>query len=441
LKGRTHRIIFGSGALVLSTFITFASGFILAGLLARYFTPEEFGLWGILISLNGIFINGFDWGFGNALRNKIAGLNVQANHEEGRTYFLSIFMWFILSAVILSALFWAIKPFVPWDILLKSNNPDIIDIGSSLFIIGGVFFALNIAFNLYSSGFFGYQESHWNALFNSISKLSILAVTVLLIFLGKSFFFINIATFSAILASSILGFASFLVIRKWPLIVVGMKRSIEVVKELWRKSAQFALLQVFSILLLNADLLVVSKASGLIAAGDYFIVKRLFLVVSTLHFALLLPIWSAYTESIESMDYAWAKKMLISTSSYTVVLFAAGMAGMMLFGRYIALLWTGKEISDPRLYLWMGVWSLFYGWNNCFSVFLNAIGRLKRQAILVSTGAIVFFPLGVLLGEHWGSVGICWALIVVSIPVAISNPLESYRIMRSYIHKSVMERG
>ncbi len=441
MKGRTQRILFGSGALVLSTFITFATGFILAGFLARYFTPEEFGLWGILISLNGIFINGFDWGFGNALRNKIARLNAQANHGEGRVYFLSIFMWFVVSAVILSAVFWGLKPFVPWDVLLKSKNPDLVGIGSSLCIIGGMFFAFNIAFNLYSSGFFGYQESHWNALFNSISKLSILAVTVLFVFLGKSFFLVNIATFSAILASSMLGFASFLMIRRWPLVAIGIRKSLDIVKELWRKSAQFALLQIFSILLLNADLLVVSKASGLTAAGDYFIVKRLYLVVSALHFALLLPIWSAYTESIEGMDYAWAKKMLTTTSFYTFALFAAGIAGMMLLGPYIAHIWTGKEITDLRLFFWMGVWSLFYGWSNCFSIFLNAIGRLKRQATLVGLGAAVFFPLGVLLGERWGPVGICWALVLVSIPVAISNPFESYRIMKGYVHGGIMEEG
>jgi O-antigen/teichoic acid export membrane protein len=49
-------------------------GLILAGMLARYFTPEEFGLWSILISLNGVLLSGFDFGFGNALRNRMAQL-------------------------------------------------------------------------------------------------------------------------------------------------------------------------------------------------------------------------------------------------------------------------------------------------------------------------------------------------------------------------------
>ena len=62
--------------------------------------------------------------------------------------------------------------------------------------------------------------------------------------------------------------------------------------------------------------------------------------------------------------------------------------------------------------------------------FLNAIGRLKRQAGLVTLGAALFVPLGVVLGRRWGAVGICWALILVSLPVAFSNPIEAFRALR-----------
>lgn len=429
---RTNRVLFGSGALLISTFITFATGLILAGVVARYFSVEEFGLWGIVISLNGIFLNGFDWGFGNALRNRLAQVKALGNSGEGRIYFLSTFFWFLCSALILTSVFWLLKPFIPWDVLLRSENRSITNLGASLFVIGGSLFALNVAFNIYSAGFFGYQESHWNAFFNSVSKLAVLAVTTLSIFLGMSFFFVNISAFLAILASSIFGFASFLFIRKWPLSTIGLRRFVDVFKELWRKSAQFAVLQVFSTILLNADLLVVSKSLGLGEAGDYFIVKRLYLVVSTLHFAFLLPIWSAYTESVEVMDYSWAKKTLLNTSYFTVALFLAGTVAMMLFGQQLALFWTGKRITNAWVFFWMGSWSILYGWNNCFSVFLNALGRLKRQAGLVSIGTVLFFPIGVFFGERWGLAGVCWALILAHIPVALSNPYESFCILKDF---------
>jgi O-antigen/teichoic acid export membrane protein len=189
---------------------------------------------------------------------------------------------------------------------------------------------------------------------------------------------------------------------------------------------------VFSLLLLNGDLLVVSNASGLGAAGDYFIVKRLFLVLSTLHFALLLPIWSEYTRAIEQGDHAWAGAALSRTACLTCLLFCLGGACLALAGRPVAFIWTGREIGDSGLFFWLAVWGLLYGWNNCFSVFLNAIGRLRRQVILVMAGAAAFFPLGIVLGRHWGATGICWALILVSLPAAFSNPIESFQALRGY---------
>jgi O-antigen/teichoic acid export membrane protein len=408
----------------------------MAGLIARFFSPEQFGLWGILISLNGIFINGFDLGFGNALRNKIAQLNASGKNDECRFYYFSIFEWFLISAVFLSIVFLLIKPLVPWGLILKTDNAGLIKDGAALFIIGCVVFAFNIAFNLFSSGFFGFQESHFNGVFNSVSKFSVLAVTVIFIYAGVSFYNINVLTFLAILASSVIGFLSFLYIRKWRVMIPTFRESVAVVKELWRKSAQFAFLQVFSIVILNADMFVVSASSGLTSAGDYFVVKRLYLVISALHFALILPLWSAYTAAIEKNDFVWVGKMLKKTIIGTVVIFISGVLFMILLGEHISYLWTGKKINDMWLYLWMGVWSILYGWNNCFSVFLNAVGKLKRQVIFVGLGTAAFFPLGVYLGGIYGTVGICMALVLTSVPVAVSNPIESFMLLKNAFSKS-----
>lgn len=69
---RTKRIWVGSISLLGSTGVTLLVRVLMAGILARYFSPEEFGMWAILMSLNRILLNGFDFGFGNALRNKSA---------------------------------------------------------------------------------------------------------------------------------------------------------------------------------------------------------------------------------------------------------------------------------------------------------------------------------------------------------------------------------
>jgi len=242
---RTQKIWVGSLSLLGSTGVTIVVGIFMAGILARYFSSEEFGLWSILMSLNGILVNGFDLGFGNALRNRLAQLysNPDLARKEGPGYFFSIFFWFILSAAILTGLFFTLKPRVPWGLLFRSENSELVNQGASLLILGASILAFNIAFNLYTSGFFGYQETHWNALLNGFSKLSLLCFLAALVILQRSFFFINLMFFLLTLAASMVSFFIFLNRRKWPLQIPALASIWAKVKELWGKSAQFALLQ------------------------------------------------------------------------------------------------------------------------------------------------------------------------------------------------------
>ncbi|NWF56552.1 MAG: oligosaccharide flippase family protein [Syntrophaceae bacterium] len=431
---RTQKIRRGSLSLLGSTGVTIGVGVLMAGILARYFSPEEFGMWAILMSLNGILINGFDFGFGNALRNKLAYLYGQKETAgpQPRIYFLSVFYWFIFSAIFLTVLFFVAKWLIPWELLFRSQNPGLVGEGSFLIAVGGSILAFNIAFNIFSSGFFGYQESHWNALFNGLSKLGLLACTLLFVFLGRSFFFINFTLFLVTLAVSIFAWGIFLKVRQWPLGLIPPLTIWEKIKELWRPSAQFAALQIFSTGLLNADYFVVSGVLGLETVGDYFLIKRVYLVLAGFHFALLLPIWSAYTEALATRDFAWIDRTLRITVGYTLLIFVAGILVMVLLGDRIIYLWTGKWVQTPSLFFWLGIWGLVYGWSNCFSVFLNGTGHLKWQVLWVVCAAFGFPPLAIFLGQGLGALGICLALIVVSLPVTFSNPLESFALVRGY---------
>jgi len=434
---RTQKIRLGSLSLLGSTGVTLAVGILMAGILARYFSPEEFGMWAILMSLNGILINGFDFGFGNALRNKLANLygEKETAGTQPRVYFLSVFYWFILSAIFLTGVFCLAKWVLPWEILFHSQNPRLIAEGSFLIAAGGSILAFNIAFNTYSSGFFGYQESQWNAIFNGLSKLGLLGATLGLVLLGLSFFSINLALFLVTLGVSVVGWFFFLKARQWTLEGVAWQTIWEKIKELWRPSALFAMLQIFSTGLLNADYFLVSGFLGLETVGDYFLVKRIYLVLGSFHFALLLPIWSAYTEALANRDFAWIDQTLRKTIGYTLLIFVTGIFVMVLLGDRIIYLWTGKWVQTTSLFFWLGVWGLIYGWSNCFSVFLNGTGHLKWQVLWVVSAAFAFVPLALLLGKGLGALGICLALIIVSLPVTVSNPWESFRIVRGYREK------
>ncbi len=423
----TKKVFIDSITYVISTFFVSLIWLVLTGLMAHHFTAYQFGLWSLVITINSLCLS-LDLGFANALRNKIASLfaNDRNNDKEELAYFFSTFYVFLSIVVVLSLLTLFSKNFIPWNILFNTSDQAIILEGSKLFIIAIIFSLFNVVFSLNMAGFFGYQESFWNSLFAFLSKLSILVLTVCFISIRISFFWTTVLLFAGILFSSIFAFNFFLHKRKWKILYIEYKELIYKLKELWSKSIYFAFLQLFAVIYLWLDMFIVTKNFGLEVVGDYSLVKRGYLVFSTLYLAFLAPIWSAYTVAIEKNDIAWAKKVLNKSCLIVFFIFIPLIFFICIFGAKIIYFWTGKHINNLSLYLLLGIWSLVYSWNNCFSIFLNATGNLKLQIFLIGLAIVLFIPLSNYFGKYYGVAGICTALILVSLPIAVSNPIQSY---------------
>jgi len=429
---RSSNVLYGALSLSISQVLVSLIGFILTGILARYFMPDEFGLWSLAISLTGI-LAGFDLGFCNALRNKLAQVYARKIDEnrEGQIYFLSLFYWFLFWALCLNLVAIVLKPYVPWGALFNSNKISVIKEGSLIFVIGIAISAINLAFSIGSAGFFSYQESHWIAVFSLLPRFLILIVTILFIYLHLPFFPITVMFFLLTLLSSAVSAYFFLHRRKWKIIFINIAIIWQKIQELWNKSFQFALLQLFGALYISLDIFLVSKIFGLEMAGEYSIVKKLYVLFGCVHFCFLMPIWSAYTEAVELRDFEWVEKIIKKSAFYTIIAFVAATIIFTIFGNSIVYLWTGKHITNMLFYFILGIYSLIFGWVNCFSVFLNSIGKLKTQIILFSLGSLCLIPFSLYLSRTFGLIGICYALVITVIPLAISNPIQSYFFIKN----------
>jgi hypothetical protein len=80
----------------------------------------------------------------------------------------------------------------------------------------------------------------------------------------------------------------------------------------------------------------------------------------------------------------------------------------------------------------MSIWSLIYGWKSCFSVLLTGTGNIKLQTLLDALSAIFIIPLSMFLGHRVGIIGICLAKAIVTVPVAVSNPVQCIAILKKY---------
>ena len=428
--GRTWRVLVGSASTVLSRFSALALGLLLTGIVARHLSPELFGLWAILTFLVAV-VPVLDIGIALALRNRLArNYGDSSRDEENRICFFSVFYTYIGLAMVLVAALWILKGFIPWAALFNTRDPGLIRVGSLGMTAALSILVASLPFSVATAGFFSYQQTHWNCMFEFVRSLAVTCSVAMLVFFQARFLSLVLAFSTAMLAASVVSFWFFLKKRRWKPAVVGPRSVINNVTGLIRKSVQFGLMQLSATVIFATQSLVVANVAGLKDAGEYALVQKMFLVLNTLHFAVLAPLWSAYTESVASKDLAWVKKALAWSVAYTIAVYTAGTVGLYVFGKPLIALWTGKTVENTLLYALMGLWVFVNGWVNCFSVYLNGIGRLKIQTALIVPAAAAYVPLAHYCSSRLGIIGVCLASTVVLLPLTISNPIQSIASFR-----------
>jgi O-antigen/teichoic acid export membrane protein len=364
-------------------------------------------------------------------------LYAQKNDKENQVYFFSACYVLGLTSLIIILLIYLVNFFIPWEVVFKTNNYSIVKTGSFLFLFFSSITMISLPLGLSDKVFYSYQESWWSAIFLLLMALLLLVSSIIFVYIHSSFITVVSSLSLVGLITSVCSFVVMLRRRKWNIIMINCKTILEKVKELLPQSLQFLFIQLPSVLLLCLDTSIVSKTTGLESAGDYFLVKKLSFFFATIYLSLFAPIWPCYTEAIERGDLRWVKKALYSIGIITIAVYVIFIFLFSLFGDYIIYLWTGRHIKLPALYILLGIWGFLHSWGSCFSVFLNATGNLKLQSLLLTLGVIVLFPLSLFLGAKYGTLGICLAWVIVSLPLAISNPIQSFVFikMKSRLNK------
>jgi len=419
---RTKKYILGASTSIFSQFISTTVAVVTTGILTRYFTAEEFGIWSILTTFFSLLL-GLDLGFGNALKNKLseyyANNNVPGNEEKARQSFYSIFYVFLFWTALLSIIIFFSKNNLPWHHLIKTQNSNLYYVSINILTIALMFFSINAALQIYANGFYAYQETHFISIINIINKFVFFVFIIFAVYEKLNFKVISIIYLIIVLVTSLLGLIIFIKKRKWAKLRVSVKNVMNTVKSLYRYSIQFTLLQVISIILINIDIFLISNKMGLVMVGNYSLLKKIYLFSMSFHVIVLFPLWPAFTEAILKKDKQWVKKMLIRIVSLSIIIFSLLAVFLYFLGDRIIYLWSGKTIHLSLSFLIMGIYFLLFAVGNCFSVFLNSINKLKWQILIGFGGVLAIIPLSNFLIKIYGINGLIIALIIISIPGTI----------------------
>lgn len=401
---------------------------LLVPLTLNYLTAYEFGIW---LTLSSIFtwINYFDIGLGNGLRNRLTVSMAKGDNKLGQIYISTSF--FILSSVItfVFLLFLAVQPFLDWSKILNVRSSEVADL-NKVIILSFAFFCINFLFKIIGIIYAAAQKPAINDLITLLGSLLSLIIIFILTKTSDGVLLYVALAFSA--APTIVLFVAY------PVTFYGyfkeFKPRISAIKlkyagDLMNLGVQFFILQISGLIIFGTSNIIISRILGPEEVAPYNIAFRYFGIATMIFSIILAPMWSASTDAFAKGDLNWIKRSmqkmvkvsLFSTMGVLVLILASDLAYH---------LWIGSVVIIPlKLTLWMGLYTIIALWSTCFSTFLFGIGKLRVQIINIVIVSLIFIPLALGLTKMMGISGIVIALCLTNLSGAVLNPIQYYKII------------
>ena len=373
---------------------------IIVPLTLHYLDASKYGIWLTLISIVG-WIEFFDVGLGNGLRNKLSEALVKEDQILAKRYVSTTYALAILIITFLFILFLIVNPFINWSVLLNTSK----ELNSELKIltlIVATVFSLRFILQLINTIFMANQRPALYNFSNFVSNFLSLIVIYILTLTSKG---------SLIYLSITLGF--------YPLVLIilsiiffkkdyrGFKPEYKFIdfklaKELTSLGLKFFIIQISSLILFSTDNIIIAHLFGPAEVTSYFIAYKYFGITAFIFAVINAPFWSAYTEAYQKGDIQWIRNINTKLKKIWLLMTAIGLI-LLLISNYIYEFWVGKDIYIPYL-LSIGMF-LYFAEHDLASIYLsfvNGIGKLKLQLVFAIAGGILNIPLSIFFAKILG---------------------------------------
>ncbi len=410
--------------------VVFATMFATIAIVSRSLSPEAFGVWSVLSAL-AFFGTSFDFGLGQAMRNRLTALTATQPRDRDleRRLFFSIWHALTFVAIVLIGILLLTSDMIPWVALLDAQDSTI---ASEIpFVAGTVacLFLSSMIFSLAGAGFYAYQESGIRSLFDVLQSLLLLA-TVLVFANRLQLSGLVAAYYGALNIGLAIMFFAFLQRRNWTFQWIRTRVWLEHVRDLVPSSLAFWLLGVSALMILSTDPIIAARTLGLAEAGVFSVTQKLFTIVITIHFAFLTPLWAGYAHAIASQDWGWIRQAFKRSLAITLGLAVLGSSTLALAAPTLLHVLLGREVHNWALIASLMAWVSMYAVINCYSVLLNGLGRVWVQTFFSVFGALVNWPLSLWLGGLMGAPGIVLGSIGSLLPALLSNVVQVHLLLK-----------
>jgi O-antigen/teichoic acid export membrane protein len=388
----------------------------------------NFGIWLTISSVAG-WMNQFDLGIGNGLRNRITSEYAQKKYEDGKIYVSTTYAVLVLIAGSFFVLFLLVHAFVDWTNVFNtpSELADKVDfIVIIVLICICAQFILQIIHVVLTAIHLSYKVNIIQSIALVISLIGVLGLT----YFSESnlIYLVLVLAFSPVLSLvifTIYYYSQELLVFKPDFSKINFEKS----KGLFSVGWMFFIVQSGNLVLYQTSNLIIANILGLEDVSIFNVVYKYFTALFMVISVILNPYWSAFADAYELQDYEWMKKSLNKLRKMFYLFFILNLI-CVIVSPFVFRIWLGDSLLVPFTVTWtLGVYFIAFFWYNIHVTFIFGVGKLSVQVMSIVLAALINIPLSIYLGGVFGLPGVVLSNIIVFTFLGFITYMQVQRIV------------
>jgi O-antigen/teichoic acid export membrane protein len=394
-----------------------------------YLGSDRFGLWMTISSLQSMLVFA-DLGIGNGVLTEIGKANGRGDRVGTANIIATSYLMVSLLAMILLLIFWSLNQFVPWQWLMNTTDPTIVN---EAIFVGQIYlscFIVGIPLNLIAKVQLGLQRGYITEIWNVLSSLTTMTCTLVAVHFRMPLYVLVLTVTVTPLVFMLMN----------TMVYFGRKASagepmlgrfkLDVARVLVGIGGCFFALSLFTTASLNCDNLIVSRLWGLDEVSSLEISSKPFKIILLFVSLLCMPLWSAYAEAVAHGEHSW----IISTTRRLVIislLVSSTLASSLFIAApTIFRWWIGPNFQiDTHLLGALAFATLLPAITAPYFMFLNSSGNILVQVKIWACFLPVAMGLKVGLGTFIGVSGVPLGGAIAYLLIMVPSVIVSYTRM------------
>jgi len=420
--------------------VTIIISLILVPLTISYVNSERNGIWLTLYSMV-LWLNLFDIGFGNGMKNKLAEAKAMGNMELAQKYVSSTYAIMAIICVILFVLFCIINPLLHWDWLFEklhispAYNREV----SVLIWILMISFCFTFIFNLLKSVVTADQKPAIGSFLDMVGQLLILV----------GIFILSKTTAPSLVSLGLItGFVPVIVLIIANIVLFNTRYKVwrpsfksvdfKLAKSIMNLGLKFFIMTFASFLVTQTLYILIQLTTNPIEVTNFYTAFRLFSLALNVMGIVIIPYWSSFTDAYTHKDFAWMQKSISELHKFFLYLLIFQLT-LLLLSPLIYYAWVNYWMRENHnvlaitflLSFAVCVYTSATCWLNICIYPINGIGKVKLQMYSSIAEMLLILPVALWMGHHWKSPGIALAPVIVYIPRMIWAPIQLNKLINN----------